>query len=108
MQIRLKYGCNPHQAHATLSAPSGHDALQFLNGNPSYINVMDGLRGWALVRELSRTTGLPAAASFKHNNPAGAAVAGTLTETFRRAHLLRVGEYSPLPPLTRGRVTAID
>jgi phosphoribosylaminoimidazolecarboxamide formyltransferase/IMP cyclohydrolase len=85
MDLQLKYGCNPHQTFASLASPFP-EALRVLNGTPSFINVLDALNGWQLVRELRRATGLPAAASFKHVSPAGAAVTGTLShqelETF--------------------------
>jgi AICAR transformylase/IMP cyclohydrolase PurH len=77
--LQLKYGCNPHQIFASLALPF-KNTLQVLNGTPSFINILDALNGWQLVRELRRTTGLPAAASFKHVSPAGVAVAGTISE----------------------------
>ena len=75
MSQPLRYGLNPHQSPATYEAVG--DALPFevLNGQPGYINVLDALSSWQLVRELSAATGLAAAASFKHVSPAGAAVA---------------------------------
>ena len=76
-ELRLKYGCNPHQMFASLTLPF-QNALQVLNGTPSFINVLDALNGWQLVRELRLATGLPAATSFKHVSPAGAAVAGAI------------------------------
>src|SRR5215831_1685475 len=78
-ELQLKYGCNPHQIFASLTMPF-QNALQVLNGNPSFINVLDAFNGWQLVRELRLATGLPAAASFKHVSPAGAAVVGVITE----------------------------
>ena len=77
-ELQLKYGCNPHQMFASLTLPF-QNALQVLNGTPSFINVLDALNGWQLVRELRLATGLPAATSFKHVSPAGAAVAGAIT-----------------------------
>ncbi|MEM1212870.1 MAG: phosphoribosylaminoimidazolecarboxamide formyltransferase [Planctomycetota bacterium] len=88
MELRLKYGCNPNQPHATVTGPP--DGLRVLNGNPSMINLLDALRGWQLVRDLKAATGLPAAASFKHVSPAGAAVATddeTPTAAFGKAFL---------------------
>jgi phosphoribosylaminoimidazolecarboxamide formyltransferase/IMP cyclohydrolase len=76
--FRLKYGCNPHQTFASVELPTD-GALLVLNGTPSFINILDALNGWQLVRELRRTTGLPAAASFKHVSPAGVAVAGAIS-----------------------------
>jgi phosphoribosylaminoimidazolecarboxamide formyltransferase / IMP cyclohydrolase len=96
MQIPLKYGCNPNQTHAQLTSGLPDGPLTVVNGAPSYINILDGLRGWQLVRELRRSTGEPAAASFKHVSPAGAAVAGRLTDEFRRAHFYSDQEMSPL------------
>jgi len=80
--LPLKYGCNPNQKPARLYRRDG-GALPFavLNGNPGYINFMDALNGWQLVLALKGATGLPAAASFKHVSPAGAAVAVPLSET---------------------------
>ena len=96
MQIPLKYGCNPNQTHAQLTSGLPNGPLTVVNGVPSYINILDGLRGWQLVRELKHSTGQPAAASFKHVSPAGAAVAGPLTEEFRQAHFYDDIEMSPL------------
>lgn len=85
MEIPLKYGCNPNQPFARIVAEGDGSPLTIVNGSPSYINVLDGLRGWQLVRDMSRATGCPAAASFKHVSPAGAAVAGELSDEFCRA-----------------------
>ena len=84
MDIKLKYGLNPHQGRARV-VMEGKAPLKVLNGNPSYINVLDALQAWQLVRELKQATGLPAAASFKHVSPAGAAVARPLSDEFRRS-----------------------
>jgi len=96
MEIALRYGCNPHQTPARLLAVGDSLPLRVLNGRPGYINVLDALGAWQLVRELRRATGLPSAASFKHTSPAGAAVARPLTETFRQAYLLPDLEFSPV------------
>ena len=95
MSQPLRYGHNPHQKPATYDAVG--DALPFevLNGQPGYINVLDALSSWQLVRELSAATGLAAAASFKHVSPAGAAVATPLNDTLRAAYLLTDEELSP-------------
>lgn len=85
MEIPLRYGCNPHQAFARLVQPGGRAPLRVLNGEPSYINVLDALTAWQLVRELAEATGKAAAASFKHVSPAGAAVAGPIPEDFARS-----------------------
>ncbi|MDR1194300.1 MAG: phosphoribosylaminoimidazolecarboxamide formyltransferase [Peptococcaceae bacterium] len=86
-ELTLKYGCNPYQKPARISVGDGKGELpiQVLNGSPGYINLLDGLNGWQLVRELWQAAGLPAAASFKHVSPAGAAVGLPLTGDYRRA-----------------------
>lgn len=96
MEIRLKYGTNPNQTHARVVSPLADGPLRVVNGAPSYINILDGLRGWQLVRELAVATGKPAAASFKHVSPAGAAVAGELSREFRAAHFFGDAQLSPL------------
>ena len=75
MEIKLKYGCNPHQAFARLVMDMPGPPLRVLNGNPSAINILDALGAWPLARELKEATGPPGAASFKHVSPAGAAIA---------------------------------
>ena len=84
-EVTMRYGCNPHQTQARCHLPGGELPLEVLNDAPSYINLMDALNSWQLVRELRRATGLPAAASFKHVSPAGAAVGIPLPEPLRRA-----------------------
>ncbi|WP_432798025.1 phosphoribosylaminoimidazolecarboxamide formyltransferase [Poriferisphaera sp. WC338] len=98
MEIKLKYGCNPNQSHARVVYDGEGDCpLAVVNGAPSYINLLDGLRGWQLVRDLKAATGKAAAASYKHVSPAGAAVAGELSESFCKAHFYKYGEdYSPV------------
>lgn len=96
MQISMKYGCNPNQSHAQLISPLEDGPITVVNGAPGYINVLDALRGWQLVRELKASTGKPAAASFKHVSPAGAAVAGALTEDFCKAHFFDNADLSPV------------
>src|SRR5215831_19898809 len=96
MDIALRYGCNPHQTPARLLVAGDASPLQVLNGRPGYINLLDALGSWQLVRELRHATGLPSAASFKHTSPAGAAVARPLTDTFRQAYLLPDLEFSPV------------
>ncbi len=86
MDIPLKYGCNPNQSHAKVITPLADGPLVVRNGAPSYINILDGLRGWQLVRDLKAATGKAAAASYKHVSPAGAAVAAPLTAEFCKAH----------------------
>ena len=95
MDIALKYGCNPHQTPAGVSVPD-EAGFQVLSGRPGYINFLDALGSWQLVRELRAATGKPAAASFKHVSPAGAAVAGELTPTYRASQFLGDADYSPV------------
>jgi len=76
--LQLKYGCNPHQPFASIEVPDP-DTLQILNGTPSFINVLDALNAWPLVRDLKRSTGLAAATSFKHVSPSGVAVEGDIS-----------------------------
>lgn len=94
--IELKYGCNPHQRKAGLEFPGEAAPLEVLNGSPSYVNVLDALAAWQLARELKEAAGLPAAASFKHLSPAGAAVARPLSPEFRRSQFMGEGELSPI------------
>ncbi|MEM7110976.1 MAG: phosphoribosylaminoimidazolecarboxamide formyltransferase [Chloroflexota bacterium] len=94
-KLELRYGCNPHQLPAAVGKDSGLP-FQVLNGQPGYINLLDALNSWQLVRELKASLGLPAAASFKHVSPAGAAVGVELTNELRQAYF--VGER-PLSPL---------
>ncbi|MDR0841662.1 MAG: phosphoribosylaminoimidazolecarboxamide formyltransferase [Christensenellaceae bacterium] len=82
-ELPLKYGCNPNQAPARVFVEQGALPIQVLNGQPGYINLLDALNGWQLVRELKSAAGLPAAASFKHVSPAGAAVGLPLSEGLR-------------------------
>lgn len=106
MDIPLKYGCNPNQPQAQITTPGtgpqGDGPLLVVNGSPSYINALDALRSWQLVRDLKAATGKAAAASFKHVSPAGAAVAGELSPEFLQAFFYAPpekvpgGEYSPV------------
>ena len=99
-ETRLKYGCNPNQPHAVIRYDGeGPSPLSVVNGTPSYINALDALRAWELVRDLRHATGKPAAASFKHVSPAGAAVAGELSPDFCKAHFYPAPadhDYSPI------------
>lgn len=95
MEIQLKYGCNEHQAPARLTAPD-NSGFQILNGKPSYINILDALGAWQLARELKIATGKPGAASFKHTSPAGAAVAGPISDAYRASQFLSCGDLSPV------------
>lgn len=84
-ELPLKYGCNPHQKPARIYVEQGELPVTVLNGQPGYINYLDALNAWQLVRELKVALGIPAAASFKHVSPAGAAIGLPLSETDRRA-----------------------
>lgn len=84
-EIRLKYGCNPNQNFARLYMEQGELPVEVLNGNPGYINFLDALNGWQLVKELKLALGLPAAASFKHVSPAGAAVGIRLDDNLKKS-----------------------
>ncbi len=95
-QIDLRYGCNPHQAPARIFVASGPLPLTVVNGAPGYINFLDALNAWQLVRELRAATGLPAAASFKHVSPAGAAIGTPLSDESRRLCMVGDLELSPL------------
>ena len=95
-ELELKYGCNPNQKPARIFMDRGALPLKVLNGRPGYINFLDALNSWQLVRELKAATGLPAAASFKHVSPAGAAVAKALTDTERSMYFVGELELSPI------------
>ncbi|MEG0741881.1 MAG: phosphoribosylaminoimidazolecarboxamide formyltransferase [Clostridia bacterium] len=96
-ELELKYGCNPNQKPARIFMEQGELPIAVLCGKPGYINFLDAFNGWQLVRELKRATGLPAAASFKHVSPAGAAVGLPLSDTLRRIYFVPQGaELSPL------------
>src|SRR5512146_2411186 len=95
-ELPLRYGCNPHQAPARVRARAGALPFRVLNGAPGYINLLDALNAWQLVRELRRSLALPAATSFKHVSPAGAAVAVPMGEPVRRAAFADDVELSPL------------
>lgn len=97
-EIQLKYGCNPNQKPSRIYMEDGSELpVTVLNGRPGYINFLDALNGWQLVSELKRATGLPAATSFKHVSPAGAAVGLPLDETLAKIYWVDdLGELSPL------------
>ena len=97
-ELELKYGCNPNQKPSRIFMREGAELpLTVLNGKPGYINFLDALNSWQLVRELKAATGLPAAASFKHVSPAGAAVGAPLTETDRKIYFVDPGaDLSPI------------
>lgn len=85
-ELALKYGCNPNQRPARIFIKNGELPVTVLNGRPGYINFLDALNGWQLVKELKEATGFPAAASFKHVSPAGAAIGLPLDETLRKIY----------------------
>lgn len=93
--IQLKYGCNPNQSPSEITLAGGLP-IEVLNGRPGYINFLDALNGWQLVKEMSAMTGLPAAASFKHVSPAGAAVGLPLSKELEQAYFVEGFELSPL------------
>lgn len=97
-ELELKYGCNPNQKPSRIFMKDGGNLpINVLSGNPGYINFLDALNGWQLVKELKQATGIPAAASFKHVSPAGAAVGIPLDETLARIYWVDdLGELSPL------------
>ncbi len=93
-ELTLKYGCNPNQTPSRIFVEEGELPITVLNGRPGYINLLDALNSWQLVRELKAATGLPSAASFKHVSPAGAAVGLPLSDTLRRIYFV---DDAPLP-----------
>ncbi|WP_297720454.1 phosphoribosylaminoimidazolecarboxamide formyltransferase [Intestinimonas sp.] len=96
-ELELKYGCNPNQKPARIFMESGELPIKVLNGKPGYINFLDALNSWQLVKELKAATGLPSAASFKHVSPAGAAVAKELTDVEKQIYFVDpAAELSPL------------
>ena len=95
-ELELKYGCNPNQKPARIFMEAGELPLTVRNGRPGYINFMDALNSWQLVKALKKATGLPAAASFKHVSPAGAALGLPLSEVERQMYCAPEGELSPI------------
>ncbi|MCC8163268.1 MAG: phosphoribosylaminoimidazolecarboxamide formyltransferase [Lachnospiraceae bacterium] len=97
-ELQLKYGCNPNQKPSRIFMADGSELpVKVLSGRPGYINFLDALNGWQLVSELKKATGLPAATSFKHVSPAGAAVGLPLTDTLAKIYWVDdLGELSPL------------
>ena len=95
-ELELKYGCNPNQKPSRIFMQEGELPITVLNGRPGYINFLDALNGWQLVKELKAATGLPAATSFKHVSPAGAAVGMPLTDTLKKIYFVEGLEMSPL------------
>lgn len=95
-EMELKYGCNPNQKPSKIFVENGELPIEILNGRPGYINLLDAFNGWQLVSELKKATGLPAATSFKHVSPAGAAVGLPLDETLQKIYFVDDLELSPL------------
>ena len=97
-EMQLKYGCNPNQKPSRIFMENGSEIpVMVLNGKPGYINFLDAFNGWQLVKELKEATGIPAATSFKHVSPAGAAVGLPLTDTLAKIYWVDdLGELSPL------------
>ena len=96
-ELALKYGCNPNQKIARIYMKNGQELpIEVLNGRPGYINFLDAFNSWQLVKELKEATGLPAAASFKHVSPAGAAVGLPMSETLQKIYYVDDLELSPL------------
>lgn len=96
-EMQLKYGCNPNQKPSRVFMDNGSDLpIEVLCGRPGYINLLDALNGWQLVKELKKATGLPAATSFKHVSPAGAAVGVELSDTLKRIYFTDDVELTPM------------
>lgn len=95
-ELELKYGCNPNQKPSKIFMKQGELPIEVLNGKPGYINFLDAFNSWQLVRELKAATGLPAAASFKHVSPAGAALGLPLSDTLKKIYFVDDLELSPL------------
>ena len=97
-EFALKYGCNPNQKPAKVYCADGQDLpIEVLNGRPGYINLLDAFNGWQLVRELKVATGYPAATSFKHVSPAGAAIGKPLSDTLKKIYFVDdLGDLSPM------------
>lgn len=95
-ELQLKYGCNPNQKPSRIFMEQGNLPITILNGNPGYINLLDAFNGWQLVKELKKATGLPAATSFKHVSPAGAAVGLPLDDTLKKIYFVDDLNLSPL------------
>ena len=95
-ELELKYGCNPNQKPARIFMKEGELPIEVLNGRPGYINLLDAFNSWQLVKELKEATRLPAAASFKHVSPAGAAVAVEMNDTLKKIYFVDDLELSPI------------
>ena len=98
-ELALKYGCNPNQKPSRIYMEEGDLPIKVVSGNPGYINFLDAFNGWQLVRELKKETGIPAATSFKHVSPAGAAVGLPLTETLAKIYWVDDMDWKNFSPL---------
>lgn len=96
-ELELKYGCNPNQKPSRIFVTEGELPIEVLNGRPGYINFLDALNSWQLVKELKDATGMPAAASFKHVSPAGAAIGLPLSETLKKIYFVGDVEFELTP-----------
>lgn len=96
-ELELKYGCNPNQKPSRIFVTEGELPIEVLNGRPGYINFLDALNSWQLVKELKDATGMPAAASFKHVSPAGAAIGFPLSETLKKIYFVDDVEFELTP-----------
>ena len=95
-EMQLKYGCNPNQKPSRVFMENGDLPFEVLSGKPGYISLLDALNGFQLVKELKKATGLPAATSFKHVSPAGAAVGLPVSDTLKKIYFTDDVELSPL------------
>ena len=95
-ELQLKYGCNPNQSKARIYSKIGELPIEVLNGRPGYINFLDAFNSWQLVKELKEATGLPAAASFKHVSPAGAAVGLPMSDVLKKIYYVDDLALTPL------------
>ena len=96
-EMQLKYGCNPNQKPSRVYMADGSELpIEVLSGRPGYINLLDALNGYQLVKELKKATGLPAATSFKHVSPAGAAVGLPLSDTLKKIYFTDDVELTPI------------
>ncbi len=95
-ELELKYGCNPNQKPAKVYMEQGELPISVVNGKPGFINLLDALNGWQLVKELKEATGVPAATSFKHVSPAGAAIGRPLSDTLKKIYYTDDVELTPL------------
>lgn len=106
-ELALKYGCNPNQKPSRIYMTEGELPIEVLNGRPGYINFLDALNGWQLVKELKEATGMPAATSFKHVSPAGAAIGLPLSDTLKEYTLWMTCKFPSLQSLAHTPVHAV-